>query len=265
MESAIDWHQAKALLEWYVELGVSDAIADAPINRYEIVEAPKPTPKPAQSAKAAPPPPPPEPIRIDWVAEAKAQAARANDLDALAETMRSFEGSPLRKGARNFVFADGQPGARVMIIGDGPSIDEDREGRPFVGGPGTMLGQMFAAIGMSRDAPDTQKALYVTNALPWCAPGRRDPSAEEIAMFRPFLERHITLADPDIVVPMGNVALFALLGKSGIRRARGHWAKVMGKPALPMFHPSALLQTPTTKREAWADLLELQAKLRELT
>lgn len=261
MESGLDWHQAKALLEWYVELGVTDAVSDAPINRYELAaEAPKPAPKPAEPA---PQTGPVEVPATDWVAVAKQSAAASGNLEALADAMQGYEGSPLKRGARSFVFADGNAKARVMIVGEGPGADEDREGRPFVGRAGKLLDQMFAAIGLSRGEPDTERALYITNVVPWRPPGNRNPTPEEIAMFTPFLLRHIELADPDVIVPMGNIALTALLGQQGITRLRGQWTEVLGKPALPMFHPSYLLRNPISKREAWADLLDIQGKLRD--
>ncbi|MBV7377373.1 uracil-DNA glycosylase [Maritimibacter dapengensis] len=266
MESALDWHQAKALLEWYVELGVTDAVAEAPIDRYELPpEAPKTVAKPKAAAPEAQPlSVVPDTPRIDWVAEAKTLAARADSLEALAEALQAFEGSPLKKGARNFVFADGNPAARVMIVGEGPDEEEDREGLPFVGRAGHLLDAMFAAIDMSRAAPDAQQSIYITGAVPWRRPGDRAPTEAEMDMFRPFLMRHIELADPDIVVPMGNAACLALLGRQGIARIRGQWAEVADRPVLPMFHPSHLHRMPAAKREAWADLLTLQARLREM-
>lgn len=264
MESALDWHQAKALLEWYVELGVTDAVAEAPIDRYELQSEPPKTP-----SAPAPAPEGPTPLRevprTDWVAVAKEHAAGAGNLEALAEAMQAYDGSPLKKGARSFVFSDGNPDARVMIVGEGPGAEEDREGKPFVGPAGRLLDQMFAAIGLNRATPDAQNALYITNVVPYRPPGNRNPTPEEIAMFTPFLLRHIELADPDIIIPMGNIALTALLDRQGITKLRGTWTEVLGKPALPMFHPSYLLRNPISKREAWADLLDIQAKLRAKT
>ena len=125
-----------------------------------------------------------------------------------------------------------------------------------------MLDRMFAAIGLSRTSPDSETALYLTNVLPWRPPGNRDPSAEEIAMLLPFVQRHIALVDPQVVVVMGNTPLQALTGTNGILRARGNWMQALGRPVLPMAHPSHLLRTPAAKREAWADLLALQARVR---
>ena len=130
-----------------------------------------------------------------------------------------------------------------------------------MGRAGQLLDRMFAAIGLSRAAPDPGAALYLTNVLPWRPPGDRDPEAEEIAMMRPFVERHVALVDPDVVVLMGNTPCKAVLGQTGILRLRGQWAEVWGKPVLPMTHPRDLLRTPLAKREAWADLLSLKARL----
>ncbi|MEL6682694.1 MAG: uracil-DNA glycosylase, partial [Pseudomonadota bacterium] len=169
----------------------------------------------------------------------------------------------LKRGARNFVFCDGQPAARVMIVGEAPGREEDRAGKPFVGRAGQLLDRMLEAIDMGRAHPDVNNAVYITNVLPWRPPSNRTPDKAEIAMMLPFLERHVTLGDPDLVVLMGNTPCQALLGRTGITRMRGHWDEVLGKPCLPMFHPAYLLRNPMAKREAWADLLELKARLRK--
>jgi DNA polymerase len=116
---------------------------------------------------------------------------------------------------------------------------------------------------MSRASPDPETALYITNILPWRPPQNRDPKPEEIAMLMPFVARHVELADPEVIVAMGNIACQGLLGRRGITRLRGTWMQAFGRPALPMFHPAYLLRNPAAKREAWADLLELKAKLME--
>ncbi|HSG57371.1 MAG TPA: uracil-DNA glycosylase, partial [Paracoccaceae bacterium] len=174
----------------------------------------------------------------------------------------AYEGCELKRGARNLVFADGTPAARVMIIGEAPGREEDREGRPFVGPAGQLLDRMLAAIGMARDAEDTAQAVYITNVLPWRPPQNREPTPDEIAMLLPFVRRHVELAQPEILLVMGNSACDAVLGQRGITRLRGQWAEVWGLPVLPMLHPAYLLRTPAAKREAWADLLALQARLR---
>lgn len=251
-----DWHAALAALAWEVEAGADEAIGDAPVNRYELAaEARKPLPAQASSA--------PAPVSTaDPVAVAQAAAAAAPSLDALREALAGFDLCELKKGARNTVFADGNPKARVLILGEAPGAEEDREGRPFVGRAGQLLDRMFATIGLSRTSPDAETALYITNVMPWRPPGNRDPEAAEIAMMRPFVERHIALADPAVIVVMGNTPLFALTGGRGILRARGNWSQALGKPLLPMTHPAYLLRNPAAKREAWADLLSLQQRLR---
>lgn len=268
MDSTLDWHGAKALLEWYVELGATDAVGDAPVDRYALADsAPKPARRPGRKPGREPASQqassPAEPVRRDHVAEALARAEAADSLEALAEAMRTFEGLELKRGARNFVFADGNPQARVMIVGEAPGADEDRIGRPFVGPAGQLLDRMLAAIGLARDHPDPEKSVYITNVLPWRPPGNRTPTAEEMAMMVPFLRRHIALVDPEILILMGNAPCSALLGRTGITRMRGTWTQFEGRPVMPMTHPAYLLRNPAAKREAWADLLEIQAKLRE--
>ena len=258
---ADDWHASLAALAWQVEAGADEACGDAPVNRYDLAaEAPKPAPTTAQTRT------PTEPARpaaaADPVAMARAVAAGARTLDDLRQALADFELCELKRGARNTVFADGNPAARVLILGEAPGRDEDLEGRPFVGRAGQLLDRMFAAIGLSRTSPEAETALYITNVMPWRPPGNRDPEAAEIAMMRPFVERHVALADPQVIVVMGNTPLEALTGARGILRARGTWAQALGKPLLPMTHPAYLLRNPAAKREAWADLLSLQARLR---
>jgi len=258
MESA-EYHHALALLEWQVELGVLDGVQDTPVNRYEVpatVEKPK---KPA--APAAMPVGNVAPPKVDAVAEAERAAAGAQTLEALRDAMAQFPHCELKKGARNLVFSDGIPGAPVMLVGEAPGRDEDREGRPFVGRAGQLLDKMLGAIDMGRTRADAP--VYITNVLPWRPPQNRDPRPEEIAMMRPFLMRHIALAKPKVLVIVGNWSCQALLAKRGITRLRGTWTRVGDLPALPMFHPAYLLRSPEFKREAWADLLSLKAKLRE--
>ena len=188
-------------------------------------------------------------------------AAVAQDLPGLAAAMAAYPHCELQRGARSLVFADGQPGARVMIVGEAPGRDEDIEGRPFVGRAGQLLDKMLAAIGMARDAARPQDGVYITNVLPWRPPGNRTPEPAEIAMLLPFLERHVALAAPEVLVLMGNTPCRALLGRDGITRMRGTWTEALGLPVLPMFHPAYLLRQPAAKREAWADLLALKAQL----
>ena len=257
-EIADDWHAALAALAWEVEVGADETILDAPVNRYELAaEAPKPLAATTVAPRAAA-----DPIQADPVVAARSAAGRAQSLDALRDALTAFDLCELKKGARNTVFADGNPKARVLILGEAPGAEEDREGRPFVGRAGQLLDRMFAAIGLSRTSPDSENAFYITNVMPWRPPGNRDPDPAEIAMMMPFVERHIALVDPQVIVAVGNTSLFALTGSKGILRARGTWSQALGKPLLPMTHPAYLLRNPAAKREAWADLLSLQQRLR---
>lgn len=256
MES-VEYHHAKALLEWQVELGALDAVQDTPVNRYDVpaaVEKPKKAAEPVAPGIVAQ-------VKVDAVAVAERLAAGAQNLDELRAAVAGFELCELKKGARNLVFSDGVPGAKVMLVGEAPGRDEDREGRPFVGRAGQLLDKMLGAIDMGRAREDAP--VYITNVLPWRPPQNRDPKPEEIAMMRPFLMRHIALAQPKVLVVVGNWACQALLGKRGITRLRGQWVEAAGLPALPIFHPAYLLRSPEFKREAWADLLSLKAKLRD--
>ncbi len=256
----MDHYALRALLEWQVELGATEAICEAPINRYEIPDKP---PKPAAEAAAKGEATGPVPVqKVDASGIARADAAKAGSLEALAEAIAAFDHCDLKRGARNTVFSDGNPAARVMIVGEAPGRDEDMQGKPFVGRAGQLLDRMLDAIGMGRADPDALQSVYITNILPWRPPQNRDPTPEEIGMMLPFVARHVQLADPDVLVLMGNISCLALLGRKGITRLRGTWTEALGKPALPMFHPAYLLRNSHAKRDAWHDLLMLQHRLR---
>lgn len=255
MESALDYHSARALLAWQIELGATEALCETPVNRYELEQQ---APKAARDAQpeAVKPGHIQRPPEVDPVEVAQKAARAATALPALREAIGAFEHCELKRGARNLVFSDGQAGARVMIIGEAPGRDEDREGRPFVGRAGQLLDKMLGAIDLDRD-----KNVYITNVLPWRPPQNRDPLPAEVAMMVPFLKRHVELAEPEVLVLMGNISCQAVLGKRGITRLRGQWDQVWGKPVIPMFHPAYLLRQPAQKRAAWGDLLELKARL----
>lgn len=269
------WQAAVEALAWQAELGAIDPVLDAPLNRYDIpAEAPRmpapaasPAAPPVASPVAAPaavaPPPTQMPAAGSAVAIAEAAAAAATNLDALRDAIAAYDQCDLKRGARNLVFADGNPAARVLILGEAPGRDEDREGRPFVGRAGQLLDRMFAAIGLGRANPDAATSLYITNVLPWRPPENRDPTPDEVAMLRPFALRHIALIDPAMIVVMGNTPLSCLFNEKGILRARGTWRAHGHIPVLPMAHPAYLLRNPDAKRDAWADLLALQARLRQ--
>lgn len=248
---SVEYHSALAALAWQVELGATEAVLDAPVDRYGLadrVAKPEAAPAAAVTPKVEP--------EIDPVAEAQSAATGAADLEALRAALGAYQHCDLKLGARNLVFSDGVAGAPVMIVGEAPGRDEDREGRPFVGRAGQLLDKMLAAIELSRT-----RDVYITNVLPWRPPQNRDPKPEEMAMMQPFLARHIELAAPKLLIIMGNISCQALLGKRGITRLRGKWTDAQARPAMPMFHPAYLLRNPAAKREAWADLLEIRARL----
>ncbi|CTQ33692.1 uracil-DNA glycosylase [Jannaschia rubra] len=257
MLDEMDPHAARAALEWLVEMGCDEAIGDHPVNRFALVERAAPP--------AAPPPlslaPGDAPAPVDPVTEAETMAARAGTLEELRAALDAYPHCDLRRGAKSLVFSDGNPAARVMIIGEAPGREEDRAGRPFVGQAGQLLDRMLAAIGLARDHADPSRAVYITNILPWRPPSNRDPAPDEVAMMLPFLRRHVELANPDLLVLTGNHACNAVLGQRGITRLRGSWTDGFGRPALPLLHPAYLLRQPHAKRDTWADLLDLAARL----
>jgi uracil-DNA glycosylase len=262
---------AIALLRWYVAMGADEAIGDEPANRLapppdattsEPPSAPRP---PAARAVAASPPRALAESTTEAAQSARRLAERAETVTAVAEAIASFEGCALKQTATNTVFADGNPQAPVMIIGEAPGADEDRLGRPFVGRAGQLLDRMLAAIGLDREG------VLITNVVYWRPPGNRTPTTAEIASCLPFVLRHVALVRPRILVLCGATAASALLpGGQGITRLRGRWfdLQIPGLaepvPTLPMFHPSFLLRTPERKREAWRDLLALRARLDEV-
>ena len=266
-----DREAALALLRWYVEMGADEAIGTEPANRFApapavaaAIPAAVPRPQAAPVVAAAPPKALTESL-AEGAQSARRLAASAETVAALAALVATFDGCGLKRTATNTVFADGNPAAPVMIIGEGPGADEDRIGRPFVGRAGQLLDRMLAAIQLDR------QSVHITNVVYWRPPGNRTPTTAEIASCLPFALRHIALVHPKILVLAGGTAAGALLpGGQGITRLRGRWfdLEIAGLaepvPTLPMFHPSFLLRTPERKREAWRDLLALRARLDEL-
>ena len=261
-----------ALLEWYLAMGVDEAIGTTPQDRFAAVSR-----LPGASATAAAPqpvltPPPlaappaiarPLASATSEIAGARRLAEAAATLAELEAAVASFDGCALRKTATHTVFADGTPHAPVMVIGEAPGADEDRIGKPFVGRSGQLLDRMLASIGLER-----QRNVYITNVLFWRPPGNRKPTEAEIALCLPFVWRHIALGTPKLVVLCGGTATSAMLGRAeGITKLRGRWfdLAISGQdrpiPALTTYHPSFLLRTPARKSEAWRDFLELQSKL----
>ncbi|MER2519762.1 MAG: uracil-DNA glycosylase [Bdellovibrionales bacterium] len=195
-------------------------------------------------------------------------AVEARNLDELREELARFEGCPLKRTAMNLVFADGNPSASIMFVGEAPGEDEDRQGKPFVGMSGQLLDRMLKAVGLDRTN------VYISNVLFWRPPGNRSPTDAEIAACLPFAERHIALVKPKVLVLLGGVAAKTLLRtKDGIMRLRGRWTDyhpLPGSglsepiPCLPIYHPAYLLRTPAAKRQAWQDILALSRKMAEI-
>jgi DNA polymerase len=193
---------------------------------------------------------------------AREAAKTAASLDDLRQLLKRFEGCTLRGTATQLVFADGDPQARVMFVGEAPGHEEDITGRPFVGRSGKLLDRMMEAIGLDRTS------AYIANVVPWRPPGNRTPTPQETAICLPFIRRQIELADPDILVCLGGPATQTLLGtKDGITRTRGRWFKFATGTreirALATFHPAFLLRSPLQKRFAWRDFLAIKKALAE--
>lgn len=264
------------LLRWHMEIGCDEAIGDAPTD-WSSAFASRPAPaRPGPAARPAARDPiarePAAPSSSDGrdtplgASEAgiaaRARAREAATLEALEAALRAFDGCPLKQTAMNTVFADGNPAARVMLVGEAPGEDEDRQGKPFVGASGRLLDRMLQWIGLDRST------VYITNILPWRPPGNRSPTQAEIAACLPFMERHVELVGPAVLVPLGGTSAKTLLNRSeGITRLRGRWYEYpltdAGRvvPVLPMLHPAYLLRNPVSKREAWKDLLTLRQHL----
>jgi DNA polymerase len=196
-------------------------------------------------------------------ADARAIANAATTLAELEAALRAFDGCPLKVTATSTVFCDGNADAEVMLVGEAPGSEEDRQGKPFVGPAGQLLDLMLAAIGLDR-----AESVYITNILPWRPPGNRKPNHAEIAVCLPFIERHIVLKSPKLLIMAGGTSASALLGTTdGIMRLRGKWVDYSTPglpapiPAMPMLHPSFLLRQPAMKREAWRDLLQIRKRL----
>ena len=285
-------------LRLQIAFGVDETISDAPINHYQAQKPKNPSPEvlahqdnardQGAPESANPPPsnqggtlhgnthdapsldlsaqrvfaaPQQAPIATSDAHQTEKLARSAQTIEALKTILEDFEGSALKRTAKNTVFNDGVVGSRVMLIGEAPGREEDRAGKPFIGQSGQMLDRMFAAIGLDRTN------LYITNLIPWRPAGDRSPNDAEIKLFMPFLKQHITLAQPDIIVTIGAVSTKALLETDmGITKIRGQWGIVTDYnerqiPVLPIFHPAFLLRTPTRKAESWADLCALRAWL----
>ena len=266
---------ARELLAFYAEAGVDAAIGE---QAQDFLSAPEPTPaaRPPTDARevgsaeptradprignapakptASPPPAP------DAAVMAAREAARsAASLEALRAILDRFDGCGLKGSASRLVFADGTPGARLMLIGEAPGAEEDKQGLPFVGRSGQLLDRMLAAIGLKL------ADVYIANIVPWRPPGNRTPTPVETQICLPFIQRQIELCNPEVLVTIGQPSTGALLGIQGIMKNRGRWfpfhTGTREIRAMPMLHPAYLLRSPIGKRLAWRDMLAIKKAL----
>ncbi|PXW56470.1 DNA polymerase [Chelatococcus asaccharovorans] len=284
-----DTHDARALealLDFYVEAGIDFALDEEPHDRFadtaaemaaraeqrarmaddDRTTAPERTPQsraePPRGAAIAAFPQGAE-TADEAALSARGEARAARTMEELRERLAAFEACALRRTAKSLVFADGNPAARVMLVGEAPGRDEDIQGLPFVGRSGQLLDRMLAAIGLDRTS------VYIANIVPWRPPGNRTPTPQEAAICRPFIERQIELCDPDILVCLGGPSAQALLDiKEGILRSRGKWVEYHTGTrtirALATLHPAYLLRQPLQKKLAWRDLRALRKTLDSL-
>jgi uracil-DNA glycosylase family 4 len=276
-ETGRDKTDGKAALEWLVAMGADEAVLDAPVNRFAAPVAAPAAAQLSETVQASPAPvraqePRPAPVGQNQLApsegarDAEAAAKAAGSIEELRAALEGFEGCALKFTATNTVFADGNPDADVMLIGEAPGMDEDRQGKPFVGVSGQLLDRMLFHIGLNR-----AESVYISNILFWRPPGNRSPTTAEIAACLPFVRRHIELARPKLLVFLGGTAAKTMLDKTeGIMRLRGRWFNFQLEgldapiPALPTLHPAFLLRQAPQKRDAWRDMLALKTKLLEL-
>ena len=243
--------EALAALEWYVAAGVDVAVGDEPVDRFATSAAAPPRRSAAAVAPTAPPV-----LSVD-PNETRAIAAASLTLDELRAAMDAYDGCALKHRATQLCFADGNPEAQIMLVGEGPGEQEDKQGKPFVGRGGQLLDRMLGAIGLDRTR------VFIVNMVPWRPPGNRNPTPEELAQCAPFVHRQIELVAPKLLVTLGNVPTQALFQTSqGITRVRGQWKTLTiggwTGPVLPTLHPAFLLRTPGAKAQAWKDMLALK-------
>lgn len=234
------------ILQWFVTAGADENIENAPVNRFERQE------RPVVSAFA--------PASLSQTATENIVLPQAASLEELKNLIADFDKCPLKATATNMVFGAGNPHAKLMIIGEAPGAEEDKQGLPFVGASGHLLDLMLKSVGLKRSE------VYITNILPWRPPGNRKPSEDEVALFTPFVRRHIALIRPQVLLLLGGSAVSALMNTSaGITKTRGHWmtytADDINIQVMASFHPAFLLRTPAQKKLAWRDFLSVKKAL----
>jgi len=250
-----------SILSIYKDAGVDDIISSLPHNRFLKIEKARQHREPPSQKTLSVTPPPMSPKIAHETAFTAAHSART--LDELKAALVAFEGCALKYTATNLVFGDGNPHAHVMLIGEAPGADEDRQGLPFVGQSGQLLDKALACIGLTR------QNFYITNIIPWRPPGNRQPTPAEAEACLPFVQRHIDLVSPDFLILVGGVAAKTLLGgREGIMRLRGTWKNYTSEAGkkikvIAIFHPAYLLRSPAQKREFWIDLIKIKHTLKE--
>jgi uracil-DNA glycosylase len=258
------------LLAFYIEAGVDCALTEEPVNRLSdpdiIPAAPRETAlrNPVRTTAAVIPAARGEAALAPEAAilSAREAARTAPTLEALRALLEKFDGCALKSTATRLVFADGNPQARIVFVGEAPGREEDIEGLPFVGRSGKLLDRMIAAIGLDRSS------AYIANVIPWRPPGNRTPTPQETQICLPFIQRQIELVNPDVLVTLGNPSTQTLLStREGIMKTRGRWfdydtgTRVIR--ALATFHPAYLLRSPSYKRMAWQDLRAIAKALEQ--
>jgi len=270
----------RQLLAFYVEAGVDCALTEEPVNRLSEADtapairnasAGEPAPvRPARTPLATTPATTPAqrgeiaPAPEAAISSARQAARTAPTLQALRALLENFDGCALKFTATRLVFADGNPEARVMFVGEAPGRDEDIAGLPFVGRSGKLLDRMIAAIGLDRTS------AYIANVIPWRPPGNRTPTPQETQICLPFIQRQIELVNPDVLVTLGNPSTQTLLAtRDGIMRTRGKWfdydTGTRTIRAMATFHPAYLLRSPSYKRLSWQDLRSIAKALEHTT
>jgi DNA polymerase len=262
----------RQLLAFYLEAGVDCALAEEPVNRLAEPDAPPAAvireSAPARVVREAPAAVPAvprsetAPAPEAAIASAREAARTAPTLEALRALLENFEGCALKNTATRLVFADGNPEARIMFVGEAPGRDEDIEGLPFVGRSGKLLDRMIAAIGLDRSK------AYIANVIPWRPPGNRTPTPQETQICLPFIQRQIELVNPDVLVTLGNPSTQTLLStRDGIMKTRGKWfdydTGTRSIRAMATFHPAYLLRSPAYKRMSWQDLRTIAKALEQ--
>ncbi|HWZ06161.1 MAG TPA: uracil-DNA glycosylase [Bradyrhizobium sp.] len=260
---------AAQLLAFYLEAGVDCALAEEAVDRLSEPERAT-SAHPAGLEKRQPRPAEPAPAIVAdaglppdaAIASAREAARTAPSLEVLRSLLEHFDGCALKSTATRLVFADGNPAARIMFVGEAPGREEDIEGLPFVGRSGKLLDRMIATIGLDRSK------AYIANVIPWRPPGNRTPTPQETQICLPFIQRQIELVDPDILVTLGNPSTQTLLStREGIMKTRGRWfdydtgSRVIR--AMATFHPAYLLRSPSYKRMAWQDLRAIAKALEQ--